>query len=245
MLTCYDATYAALLGEAGVDQLLIGDSAANVLHGHRTTLPIQQATLSDMANAARRGNPDAFVMLDVAFAATAQDVLDAVKATDCDAVKLEAAAKHLDVVSTLADHGVAVFAHLGLTPQTVMRDGGYRYRGRTDAEIAALAADAENCVDSGAVGVLLEATTTAATDAVLDAVDVPVIGCGAGPGCTSYVVVLHDLLGLTAKPPKFVPRFDIEESDVRAATMATVNRWRLAVESGDYPAGEHIYGEQQ
>ncbi|MEM6315766.1 MAG: 3-methyl-2-oxobutanoate hydroxymethyltransferase, partial [Planctomycetota bacterium] len=243
MLTCYDATYAALLAEAGIDHLLVGDSAANVIHGHRTTLPIDQPRLTEMANAVRRGHPDAFVMLDIAFGTQADAAFTALKSCECDAIKIEAAADHLPTVQTFVNHGVGVVAHLGLTPQTVMRDGGYRYVGRTPAEIESLVADARNCADAGVVALLLEATTAATTDAVLSAVDIPVIGCGAGPGCTSYVVVLHDLLGLTTTPPKFVPRFDVDAGDVRSATLATLRRWRAEVESGAYPSAEHIYGE--
>lgn len=243
MLTCYDATYAALLAEARIDFVLVGDSAANVVLGHHTTRPIHQERLNEMANAIRRAHPAAFILLDIAFGADEAAILEAVKHTDADALKLEAAAAHVPLLRRLNDAGVAVFAHLGLTPQTVMRDGGYRYRGRNPAEIDQLLREATACVEAGAVALLLEATTPAATEAVRQAVDVPIIGCGAGPGCAGYVVVLHDLLQLTPKQPKFVPTFAIEGSSLRAATLSVMRQWKQAVEQGHYPDARHCYGE--
>ena len=247
MLTCYDFTTARLMARCGVDFLLAGDSAANVVFGHETTLPIEQDHLDALCAAVRRGHPAAWLVLDMAFGSyhgpdAVAAVCRSVKRSAADAVKLEVTAHHLPTIEALAAAGVAVVAHVGLTPQHVGRRG-YRYAGRTPAEAARLVELCRSCEAAGASAILLEAVTAPATADVLAAAGVPVIGCGAGPRCAAYVVVTPDLLGLTDRRPRFVPHFDAADAPggVRGQTEAVVRAYQRAVESADYPAAGHLY----
>ena len=249
MLTCYDHTAAGLMAEAGVDYLLVGDSAANVVLGHETTVPADQGFLVELCRAVRRGHPHCHLTLDAAFgphfgAAGARDLVRAFKASGADALKIELTPGQLPLVGRLASVGVPVVAHLGLTPQHVLQTGGYRFRGRTAAEARELAGFAAELRLAGASAFLLEATTAPATAAVIEAVGggLPVIGCGAGPGCAAYVLVTHDLLGLTPHRARFVP--DVPpagHADVRSAVLHALTAWRAMVEDGGYPAADHCY----
>ncbi len=245
MLTCYDYTTAGLMEAAGVPMLLVGDSAANVVLGYPSTQPVSLEFLIELTAAVRRGAPNAMVVGDMPFgsygAAVAQGVRNAVrmvKRSGCDAVKLEVASSHDRLIGRLADVGVAAVAHLGLKPQSVNVLGGYRYQGRTAAEARRIVWDAQSMADAGAVAILLEAVPPEVSAAVVEAVDVPVIGCGAGPACHGYVVVTPDALGLTAgRVPRFVPHL----TDLRTPTVAALARYVDGVAGGDYPAADHNY----
>jgi 3-methyl-2-oxobutanoate hydroxymethyltransferase len=158
-----------------------------------------------------------------------------VRTTGCDAVKLEVVARQAELVRRLADAGVAVWAHLGLRPQSAARTG-YRTQGKTAEAARQIVADARLMAEAGAVAILLEAVPPQVSEAVVEAVSVPVIGCGAGPACSGHVVVLQDLLGLTPHQPKFVPVAD------RALSLsAAVAQYVGLIETGAYPAPEHCY----
>ena len=247
MLTCYDATTAGLLAEAGLNHVLVGDSAANVILGHDTTVPIRQEFLVELCRAVRRGHPTCNLVLDSAFGghfgdAGAERLVETFKASRADALKIEVTPELVPLVRRLSGVGVPVIAHVGLTPQHVLTTGGYRYRGRTAKAARELAFLAKDLEDAGAVAFLLEATTPAATRHLLGEVGRPVIGCGAGPGCAAYVIVLHDLLGLSPHRAKFVP--DVErhaEGTVRDAMLASMRSWHALVASGRYPMPHHCY----
>jgi 3-methyl-2-oxobutanoate hydroxymethyltransferase len=244
MLTCYDYTTARLMHESGVPLILVGDSAASVILGHPTTLPISLPFMIEITAAVRRGAPDAFVVADMPFGSYQESVAQGVrnvtrmvKRTGCDAVKLEVATSHAPLVQTLADSGVAVIAHLGLKPQSVGRVGGYRFQGRTAAEAEEIVALSLRMQHVGAAAILLEAVPPEVAKAVVDKTYVPVIGCGAGPSCHSSVIVTQDGLSLTPSRPRFVPAL----GDLAAPLREAFGKFVEAVSSGTYPAPEHDY----
>lgn len=243
MLTCYDFTTARLLESLGVRMILVGDSAANVILGHDSTIPIELDFLIQITAAVRKGAPNALVMADMPFGScsvTASGIracVRMVKQSGCDCVKVECGRGHIGLIQGLADSGVAAFAHLGLTPQSVGLLGGYRAQGRSSEQALRIADLAADLVNAGAAGLLLEAVPPEVTELVVKTLDVPVIGCGAGPAAHAHVVVLHDLLGFNASVPKFVPR----PGNVPDAISKVVSRYVSDVRLGKYPNSSHCY----
>jgi 3-methyl-2-oxobutanoate hydroxymethyltransferase len=244
MLTCYDYTTARLMQEAGVPALLVGDSAANVILGHPTTLPIKLDFLIELTAAVRRGAPKCLLISDMPFGSyqesAAQGVRNAtrmVQLSGCDCVKIEAAASHIRLVRRLADAGIAVMAHLGLRPQSIGLLGEYKAQGRTVEEGKRIVEMAGQVASAGAAAILLEAVPPDVSAAVVQAVSVPVIGCGAGPACHGYVFVTHDALALTPHRPKFVP----ELGDLATPMLDAFRSYVGLVSSGKYPAAENNY----
>jgi 3-methyl-2-oxobutanoate hydroxymethyltransferase len=244
MLTCYDFTTARLMQEAGVPALLVGDSAANVVLGYTTTIPVSLGFMTEITAAVRRGAPLAFVVGDMPFGSyhgsldsAVRNVCKLVKRSGCDCVKMEVAEGHLPLVRALADAGVATMAHLGLRPQSVGLLGGYKFQGRTVAEADEIVRLARRMAEAGAAALLLEAVPDEVSQAVVAAVDVPVIGCGAGKACHGYVFVTHDAVGLTAQPPRFAPKL----GDLAAPAVKAYADYVRQVIDGRYPAPEHGY----
>ena len=244
MLTCYDYTSARLMHEAGVPALLVGDSAANVVLGHPTTLPVPLSFMIELTAAVRRGSPMSFLVGDMPFGSYGgsldrgvRNVCRMVQLSGCDCVKLEVGESHLPLVKALSDAGVAVMAHLGLRPQSVGLLGGYRAQGRTAEDARTIVDLALRMQRAGAAAVLLEAVPSAVAEAVVQASDLPVIGCGAGPHCHGHVIVMHDAMGLTPHPPRFAPQF----ADLATPAVAGYARYVREVRDGLYPAAEHEY----
>ena len=244
MLTCYDFTTARHMQEAGVPAILVGDSAANVVLGYDSTLPVSLDFMIEITRAVRKGAPLAFVVGDMPFGSyhesTAQavrNVIRMVKETGCDAVKLEITRFQGRVIQAITDAGVAVIAHIGLRPQSVGLTGGYRFHGRTSEEAYDILASALLLEDQGAQAILLEAVPPEVAKAVVERVKVPIIGCGAGPACHSCVVVTHDALGLTPHRPRFVPTLIEMSQPLQEAFTAYVKN----VMTGNYPTAEHDY----
>jgi len=244
MLTAYDYPTARLAQSAGVQVLLVGDSLGCVLLGHANTRGVPLDLIVTLAEAVRRGAPGVYLIGDMPFEAMTDDSTVRAAArrfrdeAGCDAIKIEAQRVHGPLVRALADEGFDVVAHLGLRPQTIDTPDGYRAQARDLDEIARLVADAAELVDSGAALVLLEAVPSEAAEAVIAAVDVPVIGCGAGPACDGHVVVTQDMLGLTdIRPPRFVPVL----ADLGVQMEAAMRRYVEAIASKRYPAAEHVY----
>jgi len=246
MLTCYDYTSARLMHEAGVPALLVGDSAANVVLGHPTTLPVSLRFMIELTAAVRRGAPMSFLVGDMPFGSYGgsvdrgvRNVARMLQLSGCDCVKLEVSDGHLPLVEALADVGVAVMAHLGLRPQTVgILGGGYRAQGRTAESAQAIVDLAVRMQHAGAAAILLEAVPAEVGQAVVHATDLPVIGCGAGHAVHGHVVVTHDALGLTpGRPPKFVPAL----ADLATPTRDAYAEYVRQVHDGMYPAAQHEY----
>ena len=227
----------------GVNILLVGDSAAGVILGHNSTLPVSLEFLIELTAAVKRGAPNALVMGDLPFGSyqsaggrAIDNACEMVKRSGCDAIKIEVTEYHLDLVRALSAAGVAVVAHLGLRPQAVGLMGGYKFQGRTVDEANHIVKQAQAMAHAGAAAVLLEAVPGEVGKRVVDETDVPVIGCGAGPACHAHVVVLQDLLRQTPRQPKFVP-----EVELSASLTETAARYVKLIESGLYPAAAHGY----
>jgi len=242
MLTAYDATFAHVASQAGAEVLLIGDSLGMVLQGHDSTLPV---TIEDMAYhtaAVKRGNKGALILTDLPFeSGTALDRLlrDSVTVMQAGAhmVKLEGGAWLAEPIVRLAQLGIPVCAHLGLTPQSVNLFGGFKVQGRQENQARQLRADAIALEQAGAAMLLLECVPSALAQEISEAVKIPVIGIGAGSGTDGQVLVMHDMLGLslTGRAPKFVKNFMEGQPDIASAMVAYVK----AVKDGSFPGPEH------
>lgn len=244
MLTAYDFTTARLMHEAGVPMILVGDSAANVVLGHPTTLPVSLEFMIEITAAVRRAAPQALLMADMPFgsvgesmARSVRNVVKMVQQSGADCVKIEASPRSAPLIARLIDMGVAVVAHLGLRPQSIGVLGAYRYQGRTAAEAIAIVESAEALESAGAAALLLEAVPPAVSAAVVESTNLPIIGCGAGPACHAHVVVTPDLLGLTQSAPRFVPVLD----ELRSIVQKRFEQYVSAIDDGTYPAPEHQY----
>lgn len=244
MLTCYDATFAAAANAAGVDILLIGDSLGMVLQGHDSTLPVTVADMAYHTACVKRGNSEAMILADLPFMANAsleQTLLNSAELMRAGAhmIKVEGAGWLAESIRQLADRGIPVCAHLGLTPQAVNVFGGYKVQGRSEAQARQLRADAIALEQAGAAMLLLECVPSALAAEVTQAVSIPVIGIGAGPGTDGQVLVMHDMLGLslTGRTPKFVKNFMEGQPSIQAALSAYVQ----AVKAVTFPAPEHEF----
>ncbi len=246
MLTAYDYPTAAAAQAGGVHSLLIGDSMGCVLLGHQSTRNVPLDLMIVLGEAVRRGAPNVYLVGDLPYESMAggnETVLAAAKRfrdeSGCDAVKFEARAEHEPLVAKLAAAGIETITHLGLLPQAVTSPEGYRAQARDENSITKLTADARLLVAAGAAMLLLEAVPNEASQAVVSAVDVPVIGCGAGPACDGHVCVTQDMLGIGGiRTPRFVPVL----ARLGETTRAAMRRWVEDIENESYPAPEHVYG---
>jgi len=243
MLTCYDASFAALMDRCGVDILLIGDSLGMVCAGHDSTLPVTVAEVAYHTASVARGNQHALVLADMPFGSyttkeSAHDNAVTLMRAGAQMVKIEGGAWLADTVRFLVERGIPVCAHIGLTPQFVHQFGGYRVQGKTDDGAARLKADAHALQDAGAAMVLMEAMPAALAKEVTDSLHVPTIGIGAGPDCSGQVLVMHDLLGVfPGRKARFVKNFMEGQTSIAAAVSAYI----AAVKDGSFPAPEHCF----
>jgi 3-methyl-2-oxobutanoate hydroxymethyltransferase len=245
MVTAYDHPGARLADGAGVDIILVGDSAADNVLGYDTTVPVTVDELLVLVRAVARGTERALVVADMPFGsfqvsddAAVANAIRFVKEGGADAVKIEGAGPSLSRVQALVGAGIPVMGHLGLTPQSATMLGGFKAQGRTAAKARQLHADARALEAAGCFAVVLEAVPAAVARRVSDTLHVPTIGIGAGPDCDGQVLVWHDLLGLSdRKPPRFVKRYADVGSEIRRALEAYADD----VRSGSFPAEEHTY----
>jgi 3-methyl-2-oxobutanoate hydroxymethyltransferase len=245
MLTCYDAMTARIFDEAGAKALLVGDTAAMVVYGHETTLPVTVDELLPLAAAVVRGSNNAFVVGDLPFGSyqesPAQAVATAVrflKEAGVHGIKLEGGTRMLPQIQAIIDAGIPVMGHLGLTPQSVHALGGMqRVQGRGEAG-ERLLEDAKTLEHAGVFSMVIEAVPAELGARVATAVNVPVIGIGAGPGTDAQVMVWQDLLGLTdGHLPRFVKRY----ADLRDMMSKAVGEFVEDVQSRTYPDAAHSY----
>ncbi|MHB0774665.1 3-methyl-2-oxobutanoate hydroxymethyltransferase [Halomonas sp. WWR20] len=242
-LTAYDASFAHAADSAGIDVLLVGDSLGMVLQGHSSTLPV---TLDDICYHTRcvaRGKQRSLLMVDLPFMSNAsveQLLHDAgtLMRAGAELVKIEGEAWMAEGVRELTRRGVPVCAHLGLTPQTVYQLGGYKVQGREEARARQILDDARTLVDAGASAILLECVPASLGRAVRDALDVPVIGIGAGPDTDGQILVMHDVLGVThGRTPRFVKNFLAEGGSIEQAFRT----YHDDVKARRFPAEEHCF----
>jgi len=243
MLTAYDAGFARAFDANGVDLILIGDSLGMVVQGHVSTLPVTTDDMVYHTRAVARVLQRALLVADLPFGAdaTPERALDAslrLLQAGAEMVKIEGAGFKLDIIRYLVEREIPVCSHLGLTPQSVLRLGGYRVQGGGDAA-QQLRDDAKAAVEAGATLIVLECVPTPVATQVTADVSVPTIGIGAGPGCDGQVLVLHDFLGLDSghRRPKFVKDFLADGGSVAGAVRAYAD----AVRDGSFPDAEHAY----
>ena len=244
MLTCYDASFARVLDDNGVDLILVGDSLGMVVQGHDSTLPVQVGDIAYHVAAVARGARRALKIADLPFGADAtpeQAHAAAVRFIQAGAamVKLEGAGHKLEIIRYLVDREIPVCAHLGLTPQSVLRFGGFKVQGREEAAAAQLRADALAVAEAGAALLVLEGVPAGLAAEITASSPIPTIGIGAGAGCDGQVLVLHDLLGIDTghRKPRFVRDFLATGGSVAGAIRAYVD----AVHDGSFPDPEHSY----
>jgi 3-methyl-2-oxobutanoate hydroxymethyltransferase len=245
MLTCYDASFARLADEAGVDVLLVGDSLGMVLQGHDSTVPVSLDERAYHVRCVACGNRQAWVVGDLVFgsyhASAEQAMRSAMQLMQSGAhmVKLEGGGWTAGIVRFLVERGIPVCAHLGLTPQSVHALGGYRVQGRDEQAAQTLRQHAGELAAAGAAMLVLELMPSTLASELTAALSIPVIGIGAGAGCSGQVLVLHDMLGITrGKLPRFVRDFMSEGGGVEAA----LRRYVAAVKDGSFPVESvHTY----
>ncbi|WP_133650228.1 3-methyl-2-oxobutanoate hydroxymethyltransferase [Paraburkholderia flava] len=243
MLTCYDASFSALLDRAGVDVLLIGDSLGNVLQGHTTTLPVSLDDIAYHTACVARAQPSALIVSDLPFGtyATPADAFASatqVMRAGAQMVKLEGGEWLVDTVRFLVERAVPVCAHVGLTPQSVHAFGGFKVQGKTEAGASQLLRDSRALQDAGAQLIVMEAIPTQLAADVTKQLRIPTIGIGAGVDCSGQVLVLHDMLGIfPGKRPRFVKDFMQGQPSIFDAVSAYVRE----VKDGAFPGAEHTF----
>lgn len=248
MLTAYDASFAAILDQTGVDVVLVGDSLGMVVQGHDTTVPVMMEHMLYHTRLVSQACQQALVIGDMPFLSFS----DPVRALDNAArlmqeggaqmVKLEGGGHVIDVVANLSKHDVPVCAHLGLQPQAIHKLGGYRVQGRDQETADAMLRDAKALQDAGADMLLLECVPTDLAKNITETLSIPTIGIGAGRDCDGQVLVLYDVLGISlGHRPRFAKNFLAELSTGKVSIQAAIRAYIEAVKQQHFPADEHIF----
>ena len=244
MVTAYDHPSARLASEAGIDLILVGDSAGNNVLGYESTVPVTMDEAVMLTAAVARAKPRSLVIGDMPFGSFQPSDADAVAnavrlvKAGADAVKLEGAGPMTPRVRAIVGAGIPVMGHLGLTPQSATMLGGMKAQGRTASAAAHLLADARELEAAGCFALVLESVPARIGAHVSEALEIPTIGIGAGPGCDGQVLVWHDLLGINeGVAPRFVKRY----ADVAGEIRRGLEAFAAEVRSGAYPADEHVY----
>ena len=245
VLTSYDFTTAGIVDKAGIDAILIGDSASNVMAGNQTTLPITVDQMIYHAKSVARAVQRALVVCDMPFGSyqvnAAEGVTNAIrimKESGCDALKMEGGVEILDTVKRILDAGIPVMAHLGLTPQSINKFGTYAVRAKEEAEAEKLMSDAIALDKAGCFGITLEKVPANLAAEVTKAVKCPTIGIGAGNNCDGQILVYADMLGMTQG---FSPRFLRRYANLNSIITDAVGRYVSDVKSGDFPNESESY----
>jgi 3-methyl-2-oxobutanoate hydroxymethyltransferase len=244
-VTAYDYPTARLADEAGVDLILVGDSVGMVVLGYESTIPVTLAEMAHHLRAAARARPRALLVADLPFNSYQACPADAVRSSGrlvkhgAEAVKLEGGRRMLPQITAILAADIPVLGHLGLTPQSIHRFGGYRVQGREREAAEALVDDARALEQAGCFAIVLEGMPRSVGREVTEAVGIPTIGIGAGAHCDGQVLVLHDLLGLSfGKPAKFVRRY----ADLGGDALRAIRAFRDDVRCGRYPSDDESYG---
>ena len=244
MVTAYDFPSARLASEAGIDLILVGDSAGNNVLGYESTVPVGMDEAAMLTAAVARARPRALIVGDMPFgsfqASDSEAVANAVRLVKAgaDAVKLEGAGPMLSRVRAIVDAGIPAMGHLGLTPQSATKLGGMKTQGRTAGAARQIMADARDLQVAGCFAIVLEAVPAQVAARVTEGLTIPTIGIGAGAGCDGQVLVWHDVLGVNeGVTPRFVKRY----ADVAGEIRRGLTAFAADVRSGAYPSAEHEY----
>jgi 3-methyl-2-oxobutanoate hydroxymethyltransferase len=246
MVTAYDYPSARVAEEAGADIVLVGDTAAMVVLGYPGTEPVSMEEMVMLGRAVRRGLETPLMVGDMPMGSyeasnelAVQSAQRLVKETGCQVVKLEAGGTSVERARAIVRSGIPVMGHVGLTPQSATALGGYKTQGKTAEAAIQLCEDALALQSVGCFAIVFEAVPAAVTEAIVEKLEVPTIGIGAGPATAGQVLVFHDLLGITTgRTPKFVKRY----ADVHGAMVDGVHRFAEEVRSRQFPEADHVYG---
>src|SRR5438132_294232 len=249
MLTAYDASFARLLDQAQIDVLLVGDSLGMVVQGHDTTLPVTMDQMVYHCAAVARGAGRAHLVGDMPFGSYQASADEAVRNAarlvaegGMEAVKLEGGAEYAEVISRIVRAGIPVMGHIGLTPQSVHKLGGYVVQGRGDDKAAQLLADAKALEEAGCYSLVLEAIPAELGAQITRSLGIPTIGIGAGAECDGQVLVVYDLLGMN---PDFSPRFVKRYANLAHVIGEAASRYRDEVRAGAFPDEEHSFSAEK
>lgn len=244
MVTCYDYSFAKLVAQSEVDTVLVGDSLAQVMHGHPTTLTASTALMALHTKAVCAGIGDKFVVSDMPFLSTrkglkhAMDQVEKMMKAGAHALKIEGASGHLELIQHIVESGVPVMGHLGLTPQSIHQLGGPKIQGRDTKTADKLKKDALDLEQAGCFSLVLECVPAALSTEITKSLHIPTIGIGAGAGCDGQVLVLQDMLGMNKDfTPKFLKKF-LQGS---ALITEALNSYVTEVKTQSFPAKEHGY----
>ncbi|WP_201526192.1 3-methyl-2-oxobutanoate hydroxymethyltransferase [Psychrobacter frigidicola] len=247
-LTCYDAMFARTMDKAQIDTILIGDSLGMVIQGHDSTLPVTVADMAYHTANVARSNEHALILADLPFMsyvtlpeaiANSRQLMQA----GAHVIKLEGGRELCELVTTLANAGTPTCVHLGLTPQSVNVFGGYKIQGRSDESADKLFIDAQAVVAAGAALLVLECVPADLAKAVTEAVNVPVIGIGAGADTDGQVLVMHDVLGMKhGRVPRFVHDFLTDERNIEGSIESAFTLYQQSVREGSFPTAQHQFG---
>ena len=245
VLTAYDYPFARIMDQAGIDVILVGDSAGSVFAGYDTTLPVTMEEMLYHTRAVARSVSQALVVADMPFLSYQVDLAEArrnagllIKQGGAQAVKLEGGVHVAETIRTIVAMDVPVVGHIGLTPQSIHRMGGYRVQGRAETQAKQLLADARAVADAGACAIVLEGIPAELAGEISSELPIPTIGIGAGVHCDGQVLVIHDILGLCEKySPKFVKRY----ADVSGTIRQGVDDYIREVKEGSFPGPEHSF----
>lgn len=245
MLTAYDYSMAKLIDECGIDAVLVGDSVGMVMLGYDSTIPVTMDEMIHHAKAVRRGLKRAFLIGDMPFMSYQENEEDAVKnagrfvkEAGCEAVKLEGGREFSSRIEAIIAAGIPVVGHIGLTPQSVNKLGGYRVQGKDEEAASRLLADAQILERSGCSVLILECVPRDLAGRITKELKIPTIGIGAGDQCDGQVLVVNDMVGSF---DRFVPKFVKQYANVSSVMMDAVRQFKKEVESGDFPSSEHSF----
>ncbi len=245
MLTSYDYSMAKLVDSAGIDIILVGDSASNVMAGHETTLPITLDQMIYHAQSVVRGTERALVTVDLPFGTyqsnseiALSSAIRVMKETGAHAIKLEGGEEILDAIKKIVNAGIPVMGHLGLTPQSIYKFGTYSVRAKEEEEAEKLLKDAKLLQEAGCFAIVLEKIPQGLAKKVSDSIKIPTIGIGAGAGADGQVLVIHDMLGITTE---FNPRFIRRYQNIGELIKEATGNYIKDVKSGDFPSKEESY----
>lgn len=245
-LTAYDYPTARIVDEAGVDIILVGDSMGNVVHGYGNTIPVTLDEILSATKAVKRGSSRALIVTDMPYGTfhtgddeAVRNALRLMKDGGAEAVKLEGGRNRVGLVRRLVNEEIPVVAHVGLTPQSVHKLGGYRVQAKTADAAKILIEDAKLLEEAGAFAIVLELVPREVAEIVTNELSIPTIGIGAGAFCDIQVLVLHDLIGFTfGRQPRFVRQY----ANVSEVITNAITQWMSDVKSGNYPSEAESYG---
>ncbi len=244
MVTCYDHASARIINQSEVDMILVGDSAAMVMHGETSTLPIDTATMALHTRAVVKGAPNKFIVADMPFMSFRKSLdanmqaVEQLMKTGAHAIKLEGVLGNEALIKHIVQSGVPVMGHLGLTPQSINQFGGFKVQGRDEAAAQAIIDQVKMLQELGAFAVVLECVPSALTARIVSEADIMTIGIGAGPETDGQVLVMHDLLGY---PSDFQPKFVRQYLNTEALFKQAFNAFAQDVKSGEFPSEEEGY----